>query len=210
MAEESLLIEAFNRGDDIHTLTAAQIFNVTPDQVTKVQRAAGKTVNFAVLYGQSAFGLSNQLGIPPAEAKTYIGNYFARYARVAAYREKILEEAHDQGYVETLFGRRRWILDIRHANKGLRAAAERMAFNTVFQGTAADIMKRAMIRASLSLCEVKGARMMMQVHDELVAESPISAIKDVENILKASMEGAAKLRVPLTVSVGSGPNWDVC
>lgn len=210
MADEPLLIEAFNRGDDIHTLTAAQIFNVAPEGVTTAQRAAGKTVNFAVLYGQSAFGLSNQLGIPPAEAKTYIDNYFARYDRVAAYREKILAEARECGYVETLFGRRRLMPDLKHANKGLRATAERMAFNTLFQGTAADIIKRAMIRVSHSLGDVKAARLIMQVHDELVVETPQDSVRVVETLLVSEMSAAARLKVPLTVDVASGSNWDEC
>lgn len=210
MADEPLLIDAFQKNDDIHALTASQIFNVPLDQVTKAQRAAGKTVNFAVLYGQSAFGLSHQLGIPAGEAKTYIDNYFARYAQVAAYREQVLETARQTGYVETLFGRRRQFPDLKHANKGLRAAAERMAFNTVFQGTAADIIKRAMIRVSHSLMDVQDARMIMQVHDELIVETPQNGVKAVEKILVHDMAAAADLKVPLTVDVASGSNWDEC
>jgi DNA polymerase-1 len=210
MADEPLLIEAFNHDEDIHTLTASQIFNVPIDNVTKSQRAAGKTVNFAVLYGQSAFGLSHQLGIPAGEAKTYIDHYFARYTAVASYRDNVLEEARAHGYVETLFGRRRQFPDLKHANKGLRAAAERMAFNTVFQGTAADIIKRAMIRVSHSLSDVKDAHMIMQVHDELIVEAPQVSVKAVEKILVHDMSAAASLKVPLTVDVASGLNWDEC
>ncbi len=211
MADEPLLIAAFNRDDDIHTLTAAQIFNIAADKVTPAQRSAGKTVNFAVLYGQSAFGLSNQLGIPAGEAKSYIDNYFARYERVAAYRETALEEARERGYVETLFGRRRMMPDLKHANKGLRATAERMAFNSIFQGTAADIIKRAMIAVARELPkQVPGAQMIMQVHDELVVEVPATDVKVVDKVLQDCMCSAAALKVPLTVSVGVGPNWDAC
>lgn len=211
MADEPLLIEAFQKGEDIHTLTASQIFNVSPDKVTKAQRAAGKTVNFAVLYGQSAFGLSNQLGIPAGEAKTYIDHYFARYTAVAAYRERVLEEARTRGYVETLFGRRRMMPDLKHANKGLRATAERMAFNTVFQGTAADIIKRAMIAVARELPKsVPDARMILQVHDELVVEAPASDVKTVEETLSDCMEKAATLKVPLTVDLAHGENWAEC
>jgi len=210
ITDEPLLIEAFKKDEDVHSLTASQIFNVPSAKVTKEQRAVGKTVNFAVLYGQSAFGLSRQLGIPAGEAKQYIDNYFEKYSRVAAYREHVLETARETGYVETLFGRRRYFPDLKHANKGLRAATERMAFNTVLQGTAADIMKRAMIRASHSLCDVPNAKMIMQVHDELVVETPKDSVGAVETILKADMAAAAKLKVPLTVDVASGLNWDDC
>jgi DNA polymerase-1 len=184
---------------------------VAPAAVTVAQRGVGKTVNFAVLYGQSAFGLAGQLSISAAEAKTYIDNYFARYAHVAQYRDQVLERARQTGIVETLLGRRRQFPDLKHANKGLRSAAERMAFNTVFQGTAADIMKRAMIIVASELPRhAPDARMILQVHDELVVEVSEKNASVVATLLQNCMAGAALLKVPLTVDIATGQNWSEC
>jgi len=208
VAKEKALTDAFAKGVDVHSVTASGIFGVKPDKVTDEQRSVGKTVNFATLYGQSAFGLSRQLGIDVGEAQDYIKGYFKKYPRVEEYREEVLETARKKGYVETLYGRRRYVPDIASSNGMLRSVAERMAFNTVFQGTAADIIKRAMIVIHGELNNVsKDARMLLQVHDELLFEVPEKDAEKVKAFVKDKMEAAAKLDVPLVVDVGIGSNW---
>ncbi len=208
MSREPALLEAFGRNEDVHALTASGIFGVSIDKVSREQRAIGKTVNFATIYGQTAYGLSRQLGISPAEASEYIDNYFLKYPRVAAYREEVLDRARREGKVTTLFGRRRFFPDIESANGQLRQLVERMAFNTVFQGTAADIIKRAMIVVHEGLPDVSsGARLLLQVHDELVVEAPEGDVEKVGSFVKKEMEAAASLDVPLLVDVGKARNW---
>jgi DNA polymerase-1 len=208
MSGEGALIEAFGRGEDVHALTASGIFGVKPPEVTREQRAVGKTVNFATIYGQTSYGLSKQLGIPPGEAQDYIDNYFLKYPRVAEYRVEILEGARRTGRVTTLFGRRRFFTDIESTNGQLRQLAERMAFNTVFQGTAADIIKRAMIEVHAHLGSVsKEARLLLQVHDELIIEAPDADVQAVSAFVVEKMSRAAKLSVPLVVDVGAAKNW---
>ena len=211
MAGEESLINAFQAGVDVHSVTAAGIFGVKVKEVTKEQRAVGKTVNFATIYGQSAFGLSKQLEIDPGTAAEYIDNYFKKYPRVAKYREKILADAGKTGFVETLFGRRRYLPDVNSRNGGIRQIAERMAFNTVIQGTAADIIKMAMINIDRELEKVSpGTKMLLQVHDELVFEIPEKDLKCVEGFVKEKMERAVELNVPIVVDIAFGKNWAEC
>jgi DNA polymerase-1 len=211
IADEAALIEAFNNGVDVHAVTAGGIFGKGPAEVTKDERAAGKTVNFATIYGQSAFGLSRQLRLDPKVAQEYIDNYFARYPSVARFREQALRKAAREGYVETLFGRRRYVPDLNSKNGGVRQNAERMAFNTIFQGTAADIIKIAMINIDKGLAGVsKGARMLLQVHDELIFEVPGQEAEEVKKFVSSAMSGAARLKIPLTVDIATGRNWAEC
>ncbi|OGQ50166.1 MAG: DNA polymerase I [Deltaproteobacteria bacterium RIFCSPLOWO2_02_FULL_47_10] len=208
ITEEPALIEAFKKGVDVHAVTASGIFGVPPEKVTPEQRAVGKTVNFATIYGQSAFGLSKQLKIGIAVAQEYIDNYFKRYPCVMKYRSHAIGDAKKSGFVETLFGRRRYVPDINSKNGGIRQNAERMAFNTIFQGTAADIIKRAMIEIDRGLAAISPkARMIMQVHDELVFEVPDADAEKVRKFVAAAMEDAASLNVPLVMDTGIGKNW---
>ena len=171
-------------------------------------RAAGKTVNFGILYGQGAYGLSQLLEVTPEEAQHYIDNYFVRFAGVKAYKERELKKIVAEQRVHTLFGRVRHFPDLASQNKSIRAAAERMAFNTLFQGTAADIIKRAMVAIDRRLrAEGWRARMLIQVHDELVFEAPEAELERFLPMVKQEMEGAAQLKVPLIVTVGTGANW---
>lgn len=208
LSHDPLLTAAFCKNQDIHRATAAGIYKVPEGEVTEAMRAVGKTVNFAVLYGQSAFGLSQQLGIGPEEAETYIRSYYDRYAGVAACKERVLKEARSRRAVRTLFGRLRRIPDIDHPNQNVRAMAERTAFNTVFQGTAADIIKRAMIEIQRAIeQDLPLAKMILQVHDELVFEVPEREEEALSAMVVKQMESAASLAVPLKVDIGSGKNW---
>ncbi|MFH1830330.1 MAG: DNA polymerase I [Pseudomonadota bacterium] len=208
MSGEEALISAFRKGEDVHALTAAGIFGVPKDKLSRDQRAVGKTVNFATIYGQTAFGLSRQLGISPGQASEYINNYFNKYPRVAAYRDELLDRVREESMATTLFGRRRFFPDIESSNIQVRQLAERMAFNTVFQGSAADIIKRAMIEVHAGLSRVSaGARLILQVHDELILEVPESDVESVRDFVIDKMVSAADLKVPLVVDVGVGKNW---
>ena len=202
------LVEAFSRREDIHATTAARIYGVPPSAVTREQRRVAKVVNFGVVYGLSDFGLSRDTGMPQEEAREYIDVYFATFDRVAAYLEQIRQFARQWGYVETLFGRRRYIPDMAAANRQIRSAAERMAVNMPIQGTAADIMKLAMIRADQALRD-RGlhTRLLLQVHDELVLEMPESEMSELPTLVREAMSGAAELIVPLDVDVKVGKNW---
>lgn len=208
MSGDTRLVEAFERNEDVHAVTAAGIFRTSLENVTAEQRAVGKTVNFATIYGQGAFGLARHLGIAVADAADYIAGYFRRYPGVAAYREEVLKKARMEGMVTTLFGRRRPVPDITSTNASLKQEAERAAFNTVFQGTAADIIKRAMITIHAGISRISlNARMIIQVHDELVFEVPETDVESVREFVIREMEGAADLNVPLVVSAGVGKNW---
>ena len=211
IAEEDALIEAFKDNIDVHSVTAAGIFGKVSEKVTKEERAIGKTVNFATIYGQSAFGLSKQLKINPSIAQKYIDNYFAKYPNVAKYRDKAMHEARRNGYVETLFCRRRYAPDINSRNGSIRQNAEGMAFNTIFQGTAADIIKKAMVNIDRGLSNIsKEARMILQVHDELVFEVPEKDVQKAKEFIINAMCNVTKLKVPLTVDVNVGQNWSEC
>jgi len=207
-SRDPLLVEAYRRGDDIHTLTASQVFGVPPLMVTADHRRQAKVVNFGIVYGLSAFGLSQQLGIEPAEAKQFIAAYFERYKGVRAFIDKTLEEARRDLKVRTLHGRVRPSPDINSKNANQRGFAERTAVNTPLQGTAADLIKVAMIRIDAALRD-RGlkSRMTLQVHDELVFEVPESEVDTMQSLVREHMEKAHTLAVPLLVEMGVGPNW---
>jgi DNA polymerase I len=207
-SRDPLLVEAYRRGDDIHTLTASQVFGVPPLMVTPDHRRQAKVVNFGIVYGLSAFGLSQNLGIEPAEAKQFIANYFEKYNGVRAFIDKTLEEARRDLRVRTLFGRVRPIPDINSKNANQRGFAERTAVNTPLQGTAADLIKIAMIRIDAAL-EERGlkSRMTLQVHDELVFEVPEAEVETMQSLVREQMEKVHALSVPLLVEIGVGSNW---
>src|SRR5689334_15369309 len=208
LSEDPALLRAFKEGDDIHRVTAAEIFGVEPADVTADQRRYIKAVNFGLIYGMSAFGLAKQLGIPRGTAQEYIDLYFARYPGVKRYMEETRAQAKAQGFVETVFGRRLYLPDINARNKQFQQAAERAAINAPMQGTAADIIKRAMISTDRICAAQGGARLIMQVHDELVLEVRADRVADVAEAVRTHMMSAADLRVPLKVDVGTGANWD--
>jgi len=202
------LLRAFHEGGDIHRATAAEVFGLEPDAVTSNQRRAAKAINFGLMYGMSAFGLARQLGVDRGEASDYMARYFSRYPGVHAFMDTTRERAHRDGYVETLFGRRLYLENLQSRNQALRAGAERAAVNAPMQGTAADIIKRAMIAVAAWLKDRNDAHMLMQVHDELVFEVRADAVDIVREAIRQRMSGAAELRVPLVVDVGVGKNWD--
>lgn len=204
------LLTAFAEGKDIHKATAAEVFGVALDAVTTDMRRSAKAINFGLIYGMSAFGLAKQLGIGRAEAQKYMDLYFERYPGVLEYMERTRQQAEAQGYVETLFGRRLYLPDIKSRNAGLRKAAERAAINAPMQGSAADIIKRAMINVDSWIrgIEDESIRMLMQVHDELVFEIREEKLEEYTAIIKEKMSAAAELHVPLLVEAGTGDNWD--
>lgn len=209
LSEDKGLIKAFNNNEDIHSLTASEVFSVDQNAVTPDLRRNAKAINFGLIYGISAFGLGRQLGINRNLAAEYMTMYFAKYPGVKDYMETIKQSARDLGYIETLFGRRLYLRDINAGNGIRRQAAERAAINAPVQGTAADIMKIAMINMHQGLKIKKlDAKMTLQVHDELIIESPPGETKEVVDLLKKSMSEAARLKVPLEVDVGIGNNWD--
>ena len=202
------LLKAFAAGEDIHRATASEVFEVPLEKVSADQRRSAKAINFGLIYGMSAFGLARQLGIDRGAAQNYVDLYFARYPGVKAYMDQTREQAREQGYVETVFGRRLYIPDIKSSNGQRRQYAERTAINAPMQGTAADIIKRAMLAVDAWLQQENDIRMIMQVHDELVFEVPESRVAAVSERIIALMSSAAELRVPLLVEAGSGANWD--
>ncbi|BAZ92769.1 DNA polymerase I [Thiohalobacter thiocyanaticus] len=203
------LLAAFAAGEDIHRATAAEVFGAQPDQVTSEQRRSAKAINFGLIYGMSAFGLAKQLGIERGAAQEYVDLYFARYPGVKAYMDRTREQAHDQGYVETLFGRRLYLPEINARNHQRRTAAERTAINAPMQGTAADIIKLAMISTDAWIRSGGlDLRMVMQVHDELVFEVAAGDVEAAQAAIRERMQTAAELAIPLEVEVGVGANWD--
>jgi DNA polymerase-1 len=203
------LIDAFSRGHDIHRATAAEVLDKPFDEVDANERRSAKAVNFGLIYGMSAFGLARQLGVDRGEAQEYIDRYFARYPGVRRYMEETRAQARECGYVETVFGRRLYLNDIRARNANLRQAAERAAINAPMQGTAADIIKRAMIDLDAELeASCLPVRMIMQVHDELVFEVRDDAVEPALALIRERMAGAAQLRIPLVVDTGVGASWD--
>jgi len=202
------LINAFRNDEDIHTATACTIFDCSPSEVTSEMRRRAKTINFAVIYGMADFTLGRELGIPTREARDYIQTYFARFPGVRRYTDETIEKARELGYVTTLMGRRRYMQDINNSNRNIRMNAERAAVNMPIQGTAADIMKLAMIRVHRALREFAGsAKMLLQVHDELLLEVSPDALGDVTDITRREMESAFDMSAPLKVDTKSGPNW---
>ncbi|MFQ5458505.1 MAG: DNA polymerase I, partial [Myxococcota bacterium] len=209
LSGDPTLLAAFRQGEDIHRRTASEVFGVAPAKVTEEQRSRAKAVNFGLMYGQSAYGLSQQLGISAAEAEEYITGYFAHFAAVQAYFERTLAEARQRGYVTTILKRRRYLPDISSNNRTARNAAERMAVNTTLQGSAADLIKAAMLAVQERLDrERPEALMIMQVHDELVFEAPGEAAEAVMSLVRDEMEKVFPLSVPLRVDVRAGANWD--
>src|SRR2546426_949354 len=208
LSGDPAFVQAFEQGGDIHRQTAAIIFGVPQDQVTAEMRARAKTINFGTIYGQGSFALSRQLGITQDEAKEFIREYFARFAGVRAWLDRTVAEARQRGYVETLFGRRRYIPELKDRNFNIRAFGERTATNSPLQGSAADVIKIAMIGIAGALTAGGlASRMILQVHDELVLEVPEPEQEPATELVKRHMETAASLRVPLVVSIGVGRNW---
>ena len=209
LSSDEGLLTAFQQGKDIHSATAAEIFNVPLDEVEPNQRRSAKAINFGLIYGMSAFGLAKQLGVNRGEAQEYIDLYFTRYPGVKEFMDRMRAEAHEQGYVETLFGRRLYLNDINARNAQRRQYAERAAINAPMQGTAADIIKLSMIRSHQWLQQSGiDARMIMQVHDELVFEVKTEQLNEAKAGINTCMSGAAELAVPLLVEIGTGDNWD--
>src|SRR5437660_2208028 len=205
---EPKLREAFERGEDIHTATAAEVLAKDPATLTKDERNVAKMVNFGIIYGISAFGLSENLEIPREEAQAYIDAYLARFPHVQDFIERTIEQAARDGYVTTLFGRRRPVPEIRASNRQTRSLGERLAVNSVMQGTAADVIKRAMINIHRRLREEgRSARLVLQVHDELLVEAPDAEVSAAKELVRAEMVGAYPLDPPLAVDVGAGDDW---
>jgi DNA polymerase-1 len=209
LSKDEGLLTAFAAGQDVHKATAAEVFGVTVDEVTIDQRRSAKAINFGLIYGMSAFGLAKQLGISRGQSQDYIGRYFTRYPGVQEYMDQTKEKAAEQGYVETIYGRRLYLPDIKARNAIARQASERTAINAPMQGTAADIIKLAMIKVDAWLASSGlNARMTMQVHDELIFEVDATQVDELVAGVKEAMESAAELLVPLIVDVGVGENWD--
>jgi DNA polymerase-1 len=208
LSGDPAFLEAFAQGGDIHRQTAAIIFGVAQQHVTPEMRAQAKTINFATIYGQGSFALSRQLGITQEQAKEFIAQYFTRFAGVRAWLDRTVATAREKGYVETIFGRRRYIPELRDRNFNIRAFGERTATNSPLQGSAADLIKIAMIRIAQGFRDRHlRSGMLLQVHDELVIEVPRAEEESAGELVKRHMETAAELRVPLLVSIGVGSNW---
>ena len=203
------MLRAFAAGEDIHRATAAEIFGVPLTEVSSEQRRYAKVINFGLMYGMSVFGLAGNLGVERSAAQMYMEKYFHRFAGVKQFMDDVRQQAKSQGFVETVFGRRLWLPEINSPNGPRRQGAERAAINAPMQGTAADLIKLAMIAVQNWLdTEKLGSRMVMQVHDELVLEVPESELALVKTRLPELMAGVAELRVPLVADVGTGPNWE--
>ena len=202
------MCKAFNEDMDIHTITASKIFGVPVDMVSKQLRSKAKAVNFGIIYGISEFGLAEQTGINRKEAKDFMDQYLEHYSGIKNYMDDVINEAKSKGYIDTIFGRRRYIPELNSNNYMIRKFGERVAMNTGVQGTAADIMKIAMINVYKKLKEEKmEAKIVLQIHDELLVESPLSEKERVKEILVEQMENVAKLKVPLKVEAEEGKNW---
>ncbi|MGW8397574.1 DNA polymerase, partial [Streptomyces lydicus] len=209
LSEDDGLIEAFTSGEDLHTTVASQVFSVAKTHVDAEMRRKIKAMSYGLAYGLSAFGLSQQLGIQPDEARKLMDNYFERFGGVRDYLRRVVEEARATGYTETMLGRRRYLPDLNSDNRQRREMAERMALNAPIQGTAADIVKIAMLRVDAALRTAKlESRLLLQVHDEIVVEVAPGERKELEELVRREMAGAVSLRAPLDVSVGSGKDWE--
>ena len=208
IAEDESMKGAFTHHQDIHSRTASEVFGVSLDEVTREMRSHAKAVNFGIIYGISDYSLSKDIGVTRKEAGEYMEKYFARYPKIKAAIDGLVEAGREKGYSETLCGRRRYTPDIKSSNYNRRSFAERIAMNMPIQGTAADIIKKAMIDVAGELKE-KGlkSRMVLQVHDELVFEYAESELEILKSIVKEKMEGAAALSIPLEVEIAIGPNW---
>ncbi len=203
------LVLAYQRNEDIHRITAGNIFHLPASQISPSQRRIGKTINFSVIYGQTPFGLAKQIGVSQTEAADYIKKYFAKYQGVASFKDKVLQQGREQGFITTLFGRKRYIDGLNDKNRMIREAAERMAFNSPIQGTASDIIKLAMIEIDVKIKELKlRSRLILQVHDELLYEVHPEEREIVSQVVQQTMEEVAKLAVPLQVDLHFGDNWE--
>jgi DNA polymerase-1 len=208
LAQEPALLEAYRRGEDVHSVTAAAVAGIPQQQVSKRQRERAKATNFGIMYGLSAFGLSEQVDMDVEEARAFIDAYFAKYPKVKEFRERVIAQAARDGHVTTLFGRRRALPELRSQNHRERSLGERLAVNTVLQGTAADIIKVAMVEATRRF--ERGAlasRLVLQVHDELVFECPQAEVDEVVPLVRQVMCDAYVVDPPLEVSIGVGDNW---
>ena len=201
-------MESFQKDQDVHARTASEIFQVPIPTVSADQRRQAKTINFGIIYGMGALRLARSLSIPTKTAQTYIAQYFARYQRIKSYMDGILIEARARGYVTTLLGRRRYVPELQSNNPQIASTAERAAINTPIQGTAADLIKMAMVAIDRHLMQEKlRARMLLQVHDELLFEVPEQEVERVKKLVRDVMEGVMSLRVPLRVDIGTGRSW---
>ena len=211
MSNDEQMVKAFKEGQDIHKQAASKVFKTPIDEVTKEQRSNAKAVNFGIVYGISDFGLGEQLGISRKQAKKYIDEYLTEYSGIKGFMEKTIEKAKEIGYVETLFNRRRYIPELKSNNYMVRQFGARAAMNTPIQGTAADIMKIAMINVyrELKLRKMKSI-IVLQVHDEMMIEAPIEEAEEVKEIVKKQMENAITLNVPLIADVSEANNWYEC
>ena len=199
---------AFISGQDIHTATASQVFGVAPDQVTALQRRHAKAVNFGIVYGISEYSLSEDIGVSFYEARAYIDSYLQNYSGVKSYMKQVVEDARKDGYTTTLYGRKRYIPELTSSNFNIRQGAERIALNTPIQGTAADLIKLAMIRVDEALrANYPEAKLLLQVHDELIVECPEGIAPQVAQLISREMEGIAALNVPLTAEAKFGKSW---
>ena len=208
IADDKAMQEAFRSGEDFHTLTAATVFGVTPDAVTPQMRRSAKAVNFGIVYGISDFSLAGDIGVTRKEARAYIDGYLGHYTGVQAYMKDVVEKARETGYVETSYGRRRSLPELKSTNFNVRSGAERMALNTPIQGTAADIIKLAMIRVRNRMQqEGLNARLVLQVHDELIVECPEAEAQQVMALVTEEMTSAAQLKVPLIADAHQGKSW---
>ena len=208
IADDAAMQKAFCDHVDIHTATASQVFGVPVEEVTPLQRRHAKAVNFGIVYGISEFSLAEDIGVSRHEAKAYIDNYLSNYQGVRAYMKKVVEDAKEIGYTQTLYGRRRYIPELKSSNFNVRSSAERITLNTPIQGTAADIIKLAMIRVENALNEqFPDAKLLLQVHDELIVECPEEIAPEVAKLVSREMEGVAQLKVPLTAEAHFGKSW---
>ena len=208
IAQDEVMQQAFISGQDIHTATASQVFGVAPDQVTALQRRHAKAVNFGIVYGISEYSLAEDIGVSWYEAREYIDSYLANYAGVKTYMKQVVEDARSTGYTTTLYGRRRYIPELTSSNYNIRQGAERIALNTPIQGTAADLIKLAMIRVDEALqASYPQARLLLQVHDELIVEAPEEIASQVAEIVSSTMEKVAALQVPLLAEAKWGKSW---
>ena len=210
LSEDPKMVDAFNKGEDIHRSTAATVFDLPLEEVTKEMRARAKAVNFGIIYGQQAFGLSQELGIEMKEASAFIKKYFEKYPGVHSFIESCKEKGRKTGVATTMFKRKRPIPEILSTNGMIRAAAERLAVNTPLQGSQADIIKQAMIEVQKALKEERLAHMVLQIHDELIFELPEENVPRVEEIVRSIMETVTTLSVPLIVNITIGKNWGEC
>ena len=208
IAGDEAMQRAFRTGEDIHTATAAQVFGVPTDQVTPLQRRHAKAVNFGIVYGISEFSLAEDIGVSRYEAREYIDNYLANYRGVRDYMKKVVADARESGFTTTLYGRRRYIPELKSTNFNIRQGAERIALNTPIQGTAADLIKLAMIRVEEALnASFPDAKLLLQVHDELIVECPEEIAPQVSALVSSQMERVAVLSIPLTAEAKYGKSW---